>query len=130
MSGFLTDGGRQLGTKGLATLEETWIGARNYASKLQDKLRETTTKFQTLAALADASITRQLFCWVEFSSKSILDRMLKLLTLPTMSLKLSWHTSLGHPQCARARKELNNNFPKICFLKLTMGHSTGNALQL
>ena len=130
MSGFLTDGGRQLGTKGLATLEETWIGARNYASKLQDKLRETTTKFQTLAALTDASITRQLFCWVEFSSKSILDRGLKLLTLPMMSLELSWHTSSGHPQRARKRKELNSHFSKMCFLKLAMGRSKGKALQL
>ena len=130
MSGFFTDGGRQLGPKGLATLEETWIGARSYASKLQGKLKEIATTLQTLAALADASITWQLFSWVKFSSKSILDRELKLLTLPMMSLKLSWHTSLGHPQCARARKELNSHFPKMCFLKLTMGHSTGNALQL
>ena len=130
MSGFFTDGGRQLGPKGLATLEETWTGARNYAGKLQDKPRATATKFQTLAALADACITRHLFGWVKFSSKSILERELKLLTLQMMSLKLSWHTSLGHPQCARARKELNSQFPKMCFLKLTMGHSTGNALQL
>ena len=130
MSGFFTDGGRQLGPKGLATLEETWTGARNYAGKLQDKPRATATKFQTLAALADACITRHLFGWVKFSSKSILERELKLLTLPMMSLKLSWHTSPGHPHCARARKELNSHFPKMCFLKPTMGHSTGNALQL
>ena len=125
MSGFFTDGGRQLGPKGLATLEETWTGARNYASKLQDKPRATATKFQTLAALADASITRQSFCWVEFSSKSILDRELRLLTLPMMSLKLSWHTSLGHPQCARARKELNSHFPKMCFFEADDGPLDG-----
>ena len=115
MLGFFTDGGRQLGPKGSVTLEKAWIGVRNFDGKLHDKMTETATRFQKLVALPEADITGQLFSWVKFTKNCVLERGIKLLTIPMLAPEPSWDTLSGHPQRTRENKHLNVTFSKMRF---------------